>query len=270
VSSASGAPEKGSEKKEEIDIAEIEQLIRSAPKAPYVRKVRNESCIYYENELVKCIPYNEELHKKLQEIANEVRQAFKGRGSTTVPSVSRPPSDIDIWLTSIRGRRPLVEHLVDKLAYGQTLITDLGMDFLIIGLMAADVDFSKLDELLYKFGKDPEALRRFILEKVVSLIAAAKSSTDLAKCREDIIERDATISLLESEYESLYNSCQQLAMECSNIRKKYHMLLDLFRMAMVLMPRDRLALLANIAYTMLLEEGGEQVVSQATQVGVAQ
>jgi hypothetical protein len=243
-----------------VSIEELEQLIRSAHAPPRVKKVRNETCIYYENTVVKCVPYNEELHMRLQEIASEVRSAFKGgggRGQTSLPSAS----DVGLWLSVIKGRRPLVEHLVESLVWGQNIIIELGKDFMLIGLMVADVDFNKLDEFVYKFEKDPDALRKFILEKVVTLLATAKSSVDVAKCREDVTERDAIIAYLESEYENLYNSFVQLSDEVAKIRRKYNMIATLLKIATTIMPKDRLRAFANIATAIVLEQGGERAAS---------
>ena len=254
LSTAQGSDVNLDEEKKSVSIEELENLIRNAPRIPYVKKIRDETCIYYENEKVKCVPYNDELHKRLQDIASEVRAAFKGGGGrqTTVTSIS----DVGLWMSVIRGRRPLVEHLVESgLAWVQNLIIELGKDFLLLGLLVADIDFNNLDEFIHKFEKDPDALRRFVLEKVVALLVVAKTSTDIAKCRNDVYERDAYIAYLESQLENAYNDIRSLYDKYTMLVNRYRMVMDFLRMAVMLLPKDRLRAYIEFISTLVYEYG---------------
>jgi DNA-binding SARP family transcriptional activator len=132
--------------------------------------------------------------------------------------------------------------------------------------MASGVSADKIGEFVHKFENEPDYLVNFLLDKLENFIVAATSQQDLAKCREDVTERDAIIAYLESEYENLYNSFVQLSDEVAKIRRKYNMIATLLKIATAIMPKDRLRAFANVATAMVLEHGGEHA---ATAGGVA-
>jgi hypothetical protein len=248
-----GEQVKPSPSPEATGVEELEKLIREAQEPPYVSKDlrENKLCIQWGKRKVKCVQYDPKLEEHLKPIAEEVRAAMKGKPSSGTSITST--SDIGIWMTSIRGKRPLVEHLVEELAWAQKSFLKVGVYATLAMLMASGVPPDKIEEHVYKFKSDPDALTSFVLNKLENFVVAASSQQDLLKCRNDVAERDAVIAYIESEYESLYNSCQQLAGEVSKIKRRYRMLEDMFRMALMFMPRDKLKIFTDVVTAMVLE-----------------
>jgi len=243
-----------------VGIEELEKLIREAPELPYVSKDlrENKLCIQWGKRKVKCVQYDPRIEEHLRSVAEEVRASMKGK---PISSGLSSTSDIGIWMASVKGKKPLVEHLVEHLKRRQHVILEFGARAMLAVLMASGVSADKIGEFVHKFENEPDSLVNFLLDKLENFIVAATSQQDLAKCREDVTERDAIIAYLESEYENLYNSFRQLAEEVAKIRRKYNMIATLLKIATTIMPKDRLRAFASVATAMVLEHGGEHAAS---------
>jgi hypothetical protein len=243
-----------------VGVEELEKLIREAPELPYVSKDlrENKLCIQWGKRKVKCVQYDPRLEEYLRPIAEEVRASMKGKPLSTGMTST---SDVGIWMASVKGRKPLVEHLVEHLKRRQQVILEFGARAMLAVLMASGVPADKIGEFVHRFENEPDSLVNFLLDKLENFIVAATSQQDLAKCREDVTERDAIIAYLESEYEKLYNNFVNLSNEVARIRRKYNMIASLLKIATTIMPKDRLRMFANVATAMVLEHGGEHTAS---------
>jgi hypothetical protein len=246
-------PEEG---KEGVSAEELEKLIKEAQDLPYVSKDLKEGklCVQWGRRKIKCVPYDPKLEEHLRSLADEVRSMMKGRAAGT-SFIST--SDISIWSTSVKGRRPLVEHLVEKLTWLQKVFTDVGTEAFLAILMSSGVQPDKIEEFVYKFKSDPDALTSFIVNKLENFIVAASSQQDLVKCRNDVVERDAYIAYLESQIENAYNEYSSLYNKYVGLLKRYRMVMDFLRIAVMMMPKDRLKAYTEIVSTLVYEYGFE-------------
>lgn len=239
----------GGEAPTEVSVEELERLIREAQDLPYVTKdtKKNILCVQWGKRKVKCVPYDPKLEERLKAIAEEVRASMRGKTAGTALTST---TDVGIWLASIKGRRPLVEHLVEKLTWAQKAFLEVGVSATLAVLMASGVPPDKVEEHVYRFKNDPEALTMFVLDKLENFIVAATSQQDLLKCRNDVAERDVYIAYLESELEKAYNEIRAMYDRYKRLAGMYRLSLDLLKLAAMLMPEDKLATFTQIAFAM--------------------
>jgi hypothetical protein len=166
----------------EIDIEEIRRAIMLDSK-PYVKceKQANRIRILFSSGAERNIPYDEELCKELQTLAREVRE----RGSAPKGTGNVPREDIQLYYTTVKGKRPLVEQLVSKLSWLQTAITDIGAETLLIILMASGENPDRIGEVVSKFG-EAEKLVAYVREKLLNFIVSAVNPQQIEELRTEL------------------------------------------------------------------------------------
>jgi len=201
---------------------EIIDFIRSArEKVRVFREGQNKIRIDVDDQ-TRRIPYNEELFKKLQAVAAEVKEAIRGRGRTS----SAGTSDVALFSTQVRGKRPLVEQLMDKLAWLQGAMLDIGAETFVAVLMASGENPDRIPEIVEGFN-NREKFVNYVLDKLYNFISAAKSQQEVLAMREQLVERDLKIAMLEDKMEEMNVAMSMLMERAEKLRRMYEMALSI-------------------------------------------
>jgi hypothetical protein len=216
-----------------VDIDEIRRAIEMDSKPQVLcKRSENRIVVQFSSGATKSIsPFDEELCKELQTLAREVRE----RSSAQIPrgTGSVPKEDIQLFYTTIKGKRPLVEQLVSKLSWLQTAITEIGSETLLIILMASGENPDRIGEVVSKFG-DPEKLVSYVREKLLNFIVSAVNPQQIEELRMKLTETQLFLASclevndrLRSEKQMLENRLRQALsiMAASELRKMLEVML---------------------------------------------
>jgi hypothetical protein len=210
---------------------EAEQRIRSAKRIVYVRKSGNRIRVEVDGEYYY-LPYDEETLNRLQAIATEVRDRIRSGERTEVRGVS----DIALFATTVRGRKPIVENLMEKLSWLQNVIQDIGTETLIAVLMASGEDPERIQTVI-EGARDAERFKTYVIEKFYNLLIAGKDSaklvSQLEQLKEELSIRDVKIAILEQKLEELSGRLWHLM----DMASRYG---EMLKMAMTLMDEEQL------------------------------
>ena len=233
---------------------EIIDFIRSArEKVRVFREGQNKIRIDVDDQ-TRRIPYNEELFKKLQAVAAEVKEAIRGRGRTS----SAGTSDVALFSTQVRGKRPLVEQLMDKLAWLQGAMLDIGAETFVAVLMASGENPDRIPEIVEGFN-NREKFVNYVLDKLYNFISAAKSQQEVLAMREQLVERDLKIAMLEDKMEEMNVAMSMLMERAEKLRRMYEMALSIMDVEQLDKHTRMLQLLG------IIEGGGVQPPGQPEQ-----
>jgi len=223
---------------------ELEQIIRNAKDPSTVRVRRQEDKIRVDVDgRSYLIPYNEEAYKKLKEVEQEVRASVGvGRGRTSVSGYS----DVALFMTQVRGKRPLVEQLMDKLTWLQGAMLDFGAESLIAILLATGEDPDKIPQIIQGFN-DRASFVNYLITKLYNLLKLTKECGDAAALREELTEKDLKLSILEEKINELYTMFSMLNEEVMKIKRMRDI-------ALILMNDEQLSKYSKIIQIMGITE----------------
>jgi predicted RNase H-like nuclease (RuvC/YqgF family) len=201
---------------------EIIDFIRSAKERVRVfREGQNKIRIDVDDQ-TRRIPYNEELFKKLQAVAAEVKETIRSRGRTSVAGTS----DTALFSTQVRGKRPLVEQLMEKLTWLQGAMLDVGAETFVAVLMASGENPDRIPEIIQGFN-DREKFVNYVLDKLYNFISAAKSQQEALSLREQLVERDLKIAVLEDKLEEMSVAVSMMSTRLERLKRMYEMALSI-------------------------------------------
>jgi CHASE3 domain sensor protein len=202
---------------------ELEGIIRSAQRYVRVYKEGKNLRIDVDGQTIR-VPYNEELHKKLHEVASEVRASL----STGVKpkSVATAVSDVMHFYTVVRGHRPLVEDLMNRLAWAQRAFLNVGRDTFLAVLLASGEDPKRIPEIVHKFSSEDE-LHNYVMDKLFNMISASRECADLPSIKEQLWDREVKLSLIEERIDELYDLYMKVRDEIAALKLKYDIALSL-------------------------------------------
>jgi hypothetical protein len=202
---------------------EIINFIKSAKeKVRVFREGQNKIRIDVDDQ-TKRIPYDEELMKKLQEVAQEVKESIRAsKGKTAVTGMS----DTSLFTVQVRGRKPLVEQLMDKLAWLQGAMLDIGSEAFIAVLMASGENPDRIPEIIQGFG-DRDKFVNYVLEKLYNFISMAKAYPEVQSIKEQLWDREVRLSILEDKVDDLFNLYTKVVEEMKKLRKRYEIAIAL-------------------------------------------
>ena len=230
---------------EEHTEEEIIDFIRSAKERVRVfREGQNKIRIDVDDQ-TRRVPYNEDLFKKLQAVAAEVKETIRSRGKTSVAGTS----DIALFSTQARGKRPLVEQLMEKLAWLQGAMLDIGAETFVAVLMASGENPDRIPEIIQGFN-DKEKFVNYVLDKLYNFISAAKSQQEALSLREQIVERDLKIAVLEDKLE-------EMSVAMSMMSARHERLKRMYEMALSIMDAEQLDKYTRMLQILGIIEGGE-------------
>jgi hypothetical protein len=223
---------------------ELEQIMRNAKDLSAVRVRRQEDKIRVDVDgRSYLIPYNEEAYKKLKEVEQEVRSAVgSSRGRTTVPGYS----DVALFMTQVKGKRPLVEQLMDKLSWFQGAMLDVGAEALIAILLAYGEDPDRIPQIIQGFN-DRSTFVNYVITRLYNLIKLTKECGDTAALREELTEKDLKLSILEEKVNELYAMFSMLNEEVIKIKRMRDI-------ALILMSDEQLSKYSKIIQIMGITE----------------
>jgi hypothetical protein len=179
----------------------------------------------------------------LKAVEQEVRaSAGVGRGRTSAPGYS----DIALFQTQIRGKRPLVEQLMDKLSWLQGAMLDFGAESLIAILLASGEDPDKIPQIIQGFN-DKSTFVNYVITKLYNLIKLTKECGDAAALREELTEKDLKLSILEEKVNELYAMFSMLNEEVLKIKRMRDI-------ALILMSDEQLSKYSKIIQVMGIAE----------------
>lgn len=200
---------------------DAERLVREAKQKVYVRKMGDKIRIDVDGKSYT-MPYDEELLNRLQAIASEVRDKIRSGEKTEVKGVS----DIALFATTVRGRKPIVENLMEKLSWLQSAIQDIGTEAMIAVLMASGESPEKIQTVI-EGARDVERFKSFVMEKFYNLLIAGKDSSkmmsQLEQLKEEVSMRDLKIAVLEQKLEELSGKLWYLMDSADRYRKMLEM-----------------------------------------------
>jgi hypothetical protein len=232
---------------EEHTEEEIIDFIRSAKERVRVfREGQNKIRIDVDDQ-TRRIPYNEDLFKKLQTVAAEVKETIRSRGKTSVAGTS----DTALFSTQVRGKRPLVEQLMEKLTWLQGAMLDIGAETFVAVLMASGENPDRIPEIIQGFN-DKEKFVNYVLDKLYNFISAAKSQQEALSLREQIVERDLKIAVLEDKLEEMSVAMSMMSARLERLNKMYEM-------ALSIMDAEQLDKYTRMLQILGIIEGGEMI-----------
>jgi hypothetical protein len=201
---------------------ELEGIIRSAQRHVSVRKEGKNLRIDVDDQTIR-VPYDEELHKRLSAVASEVRAALSGK---TRPRAVSATSDVAHFYTAVRGHRPLVEDLMQRLAWAQRAFLNIGRDTFLAVLLASGEDPKRIPEIVHRFSNEDE-LHNYVIDKLFSMIAASKECAELPSIKEQLWDREVRLALLEERVDELYDLYIKVRDEISKLKTRYELALSL-------------------------------------------
>lgn len=230
-------------------LEDAERFIREAKQKVYVRRDGDRIRIIVDGKSIS-IPYDEETYKRLYDLANEVREQLRSGRGTEVRSVS----DVSLFMTTVRGRKPLVEHLMEKLTWFQKAVLDIGSEAFIAVLLASGEDPNKIPQIV-EGTRDVDKFKSYVLDKFYNLVAAGKDSSKLIaqieELREEVNLKDAQLALLEEKLGELSSRLSYFASSAERFRR-------MLEIAMTLMTSEQLDKYTRILSVMGLVTGAPQ------------
>ena len=205
-------------------LEELEGIIRSAQHFVRVYKEGKNLRIDVDGQTIR-VPYNEEWHKRLSELAKEVRASL-GIGAAKVKPSATTASDVSHFYTAIRGHRPLVEDLMQRLAWAQRAFLNIGRDTFLAVLLASGEDPKRIPEIVHKFSSEDE-LHNYVMDKLFNMISASKECADLPSIKEQLWDREIRLSLMEQRVDELYDLYMKVRDEIESLRLRYDIALAL-------------------------------------------
>jgi hypothetical protein len=202
---------------------ELENIVKSAQHFVRVYKEGKNLRIDVDSQTIR-VPYDAELHKKLSELAREVRASI-GLGSKSKVTATGI-SDISHFYTAVRGHRPLVEDLMQRLAWTQRAFLNVGRDTLLAVLISSGEDPKRIPEIIHKFTSEDE-LYNYVMDKLFNLISASRECADLPSIKEQLWDREVRLSLLEERIDELYDLYIKVRDEISDLKMRYDIALSL-------------------------------------------
>jgi hypothetical protein len=201
---------------------ELEGIIRSAQRHVSVRKEGKNLRIDLDDQTIR-VPYDEELHKRLSAIASEVRASLSGRTRSRAVSAT---SDVAHFYTAVRGHRPLVEDLMQRLTWAQRAFLNIGRDTFLAILIASGEDSRRIPEIVHRFSSEDE-LHNYVMDKLFNMIAAGKECAELPSIKEQLWDREVRLAILEERVDELYDLYIKVRDDISKLKMKYELALSL-------------------------------------------
>jgi len=227
----------------DTDIETIENWMRSTRTGRVSVRKQGDKIRIDVDGMSKVIPYSDEVYEKLKALANEIRAQF--RGSTSVPGVS----DVALFQATVRGKKPIVEQTMEKLAWLQGAILDFGSEAMIAILLASGENPDNIPEIVAR-SKDKDTFVNYMASKLYSIISAARECGDAAALRDEVLEKELKLYLLEEKFDELASQVVALASEVSRLRRMHEI-------ALALMDQDQLERYSRVLQLAgLLREGG--------------
>jgi hypothetical protein len=205
-------------------LEELEGIIKSAQHYVRVYKEGKNLRIDVDSQTIR-VPYNEEWHKRLSELAKEVRASLGLGGAKAKPSATTT-SDVSHFYTAIRGHRPLVEDLMQRLAWAQRAFLNIGRDTFLAVLLASGEDPKRIPEIVHKFSSEDE-LHNYVMDKLFNTISASKECADLPSIKEQLWDREVRLALLEERVDELYDLYMKVRDEIESLRLRYDIALSI-------------------------------------------
>lgn len=202
---------------------ELENIVKSAQHFVRVYKEGKNLRIDVDSQTIR-VPYDAELHKKLSELAREVRASIGLGSKSKVPAAGI--SDISHFYTAVRGHRPLVEDLMQRLTWTQRAFLNVGRDTLLAVLISSGEDPKRIPEIIHKFTSEDE-LYNYVMDKLFNLISASRECSDLPSIKEQLWDREVRLSLLEERIDELYDLYIKVRDEISDLKMRYDIALSL-------------------------------------------
>jgi hypothetical protein len=206
---------------------ELERWIRSAKENVSVRRERNKIRIDVDG-VSKRVPYDEELFRRLHDIASEVKQKLKGQEEAQTTR-GRPPivtTDVGLFQIQVKGKRPLVEQLMEHLAWTEGAFLDIGKEATLATLIASGEDPSKIPQIIQQFNKKEDFVN-YVMSKYYNFIEASTRCGDVSVYKEQVLERDIKIALLQEQISSLNAQLNMLQDNLNRTRKMLEVALAL-------------------------------------------
>jgi hypothetical protein len=126
----------------------------------------------------------------------------------------------------VRGKRPLVEQLMEKLAWLQGAMLDIGAETFVAVLMASGENPDRIPEIVEGFN-NREKFVNYVLDKLYNFISAAKSQQEVLAMREQLVERDLKLAMLEDKMEEMNVAMSVLMERLEKLKRMYEMALSI-------------------------------------------
>jgi hypothetical protein len=237
---------------------ELEKWIRSAKEDARVWKERNKIRIDVDGTTKK-IPFDEELFTRLRAVASEVRQKLKSQEEAQTTR-GRPPvvtTDVGLFQIQVKGKRPLVEQLMEHLAWTEGAFLDIGKEATLATLIASGEDPSKIPQIIQQFNKKEDFVN-YVMSKYYNFIEASTRCGDVSTYKEQVLERDIKIALLQEQISSLESQLNMLQDNLNRTRK-------MLEVALALMDDRQRDVFNRMLYVII--GMAEQPVQMAPEVG---
>lgn len=205
-------------------LEELEGIIRGAQHFVRVYKEGKNLRIDVDGQTIR-VPYNEEWHKRLSELAKEVRASL-GIGAAKAKLPAAAVSDVSHFYTAVRGHRPLVEDLMQRLAWTQRAFLNIGRDTFLSVLLASGEDPKRIPEIVHRFSSEDE-LHNYVMDKLFSMIAASRECAELPSIKEQLWDREVRLAILEERIDELYDLYIKVRDEISRLKTRYDLALAL-------------------------------------------
>jgi len=205
-------------------LEELEGIVKSAQHFVRVYKEGKNLRIDVDSQTIR-VPYNEEWHKRLSELAKEVRASL-GMGTAKVKPSAATASDVSHFYTAVRGHRPLVEDLMQRLAWAQRAFLNIGRDTFLTVLLASGEDPKRIPEIVHKFSSEDE-LHNYVMDKLFSMVSASRECAELPSIKEQLWDREVRLALLEERIDELYDLYIKVRDEISRLKTRYDLALSL-------------------------------------------
>jgi hypothetical protein len=233
---------------EEQTEEEIINFIKSAKERVRVFREGQSKIRIDVDDQTRRIPYNEDLFKKLQAVATEVKEAIRGKGRTSAAGTS----DVALFSTQVRGKRPLVEQLMEKLAWLQGAMLDIGAETFVAVLMASGENPDRIPEIVEGFNNRDKFVN-YVLDKLYNFISAAKSQQELLALREQLIEKDLKLAMLEDKMDEIRTENLMLTEKIEKLKRMYEM-------ALAIMDKEQIDKHVRMLQIIGIIEGGEEMM----------
>jgi hypothetical protein len=109
----------------------------------------------------------------------------------------------------VKGKRPLVEQLMEHLAWTEGAFLDIGKEATLATLIASGEDPSKIPQIIQQFNKKEDFVN-YVMSKYYNFIEASARCGDVSIYKDQVLERDLKIALLQEQISSLESQLYML------------------------------------------------------------
>jgi len=144
------------------------------------------------------IPYDLDIYARLEQAKIEAEE----KKETPAPK-RNIVSDISLWNTWIRKRRPLLEQVVERVAWFQDAIYEVGANTILLMFFINNPAEAEELPMLVRNLKDKDRFVTFIMDRLANLYAASKGVDEINRLREKVSELMVENALLTNMVEKL-------------------------------------------------------------------